>query len=362
MGDMQVMETNWSRREWFASAMVTSAFAAPVKFPRKIRLAIIGQDGHLGEILSPLPQLPDVEVVACSDTSEAGLSSLIRKKGLEKAKAFLDQEKMLDEMKPDVVAVVNDDGGRAKSVLACLQRGIHCIAEKPLAIQRADLNKIKRVAKDSKGRLGMLLPLRYAPQFLALREIVDSGEIGEVLLIGGQKSYKRGASSLWKNKRSSYGSTMLWIGPHLVDLFYFAGRQKMTEVFCWQANVMDASIGERENVVGAVFRLANGGVAEMRMDYLRPDAAPTHEDDRLRIAGTKGVVEYTAATGVTVISDSGKARRLESLPPARQIFVEYLDSIYNGKPASLGTEEIFHVSDAIQAAEDSSKNGRPVKI
>ncbi len=362
MGDMQVMATNWSRREWFASAMTASAFAAPVKFPQKIRLAIIGQDGHLGDILAPLPQLPDVEVVACFDTSAGAVDGLSKKKGMEKAKPFLDQEKMLDEIKPDVVAVVNDDGGRAKAVLACLQRGIHCIAEKPLAIQRTDLNKIKRVARDSKGRLGMLVPLRYAPQFLALREIVDSGEIGEVLLLGGQKSYKRGASSLWKNKRSSYGSTMLWIGPHLVDLFYFAGRQKMTEVFCWQANVKDPSIGERENVVGAVFRLANGGVAEMRMDYLRPDAAPTHEDDRLRIAGTKGVVEYTAATGVTVISDSGKARRIESLPAARQIFVEYLDSIYNGKPASLSMEEIFHVSDAIQAAEDSSKNGHAVKI
>jgi len=269
---------------------------------------------------------------------------------------------MMDEVKPDVVAVVNDDGARAQAVLAALDRGIHCVAEKPLAITRTDLAKIKRSAQGSKGKLSMLVPLRYHPPFLAVRDIVSSGEIGDVLLLGGQKSYKRGASSAWKNKRSSYGSTMLWIGPHLIDLFYFAGRIKMTEAFCWQANVQDPSLGDRENVVGAVFKLANGGVAELRMDYLRPDTAPTHEDDRLRVAGTKGVVEYSAATGVTVLSNSGKARRLETLPQAQHLFVDFLESVYNNKPSTLSQEEIFHVSDVIQAADDSSRTGRPVKV
>ena len=359
---MQDMGLNWSRRQWFASALAASAVAAPVQLARKVRVAVIGQDGHLGEILSPLPQLPDVEIVACCDYTDAALAALSKMKGLEKAKGFLDQEKMLDEIKPDLVAVVNDDGARAKAVIATLQRGIHCIAEKPLAITRTDLVKIKRIAKDSKGRLGILVPLRYASPFLALRQVVDSGEIGEVLLLGGQKSYKRGASSLWKNKRASYGSTMLWIGPHLVDLFYFTGKQKMTEAFCWQTNVKDPSLGDRENVVGAVFKLANGGIAEMRMDYLRPDSAPTHQDDRLRIAGTKGIVEYTAATGVTVISDSGKPRRIEALPPAGQIFIDFLETTFNNKSATLTQEDIFHVSDAVQAAETSSRTGQPVKV
>lgn len=362
MGHMHGLGKEFNRREWFASAVAASAMAAPVRMPHKIRVAVIGQEGHLGEVLSPLPQLPDVEVVAYCDANAGALASLGKKIKNEAARGFLDQRKMLDEMKPDVVAVVNDDGARAGAVLETLQRGIHCIAEKPLAISRIDLDKIKRAAQVSKGKLTMLVPLRFAPHFKALRQVVESGEIGEVLLLGGQKSYKRGASSDWKNKRASYGSTMLWIGPHLVDLFYFAGRMKMTDAFCWQTSLLDPSIGERENIVGAIFRLANGGVAEMRMDYLRPDSAPTHEDDRLRVAGTKGVVEYTAATGVTVISDGSKPRKLESLPEAGNVFVDFLDSVYNGKGGALTIDEVFHVSYAIQAADDSSRSGRVTKI
>ena len=354
------------RRAWFQLAL-TSAFAAPalaatVRLPKKVRLSIIGQDGHLADILRPLPQLPDVAVVGYSEATPAALASLAGNKALGAAKGFLDYQKMLDETKPDIVGVVNDDGARAAAILEVVQRGIHCIAEKPLAITRESLHKVKAAVSQSKVRFSMLTPLRFAPPFLAVKQIVDSGEIGEVLHLGGQKSYKRGANSAWKNRRASYGSTMLWIGPHLIDLFHFSGSRKMTDAFCWQANVQDPSLGDRENVVGAIFRLDNGGIAEMRMDYLRPDNSPTHEDDRLRVAGTKGIVEFTAATGVTIMSNSAPPRKLESLPPRQEIFIDFLDSVYNNKKPALTVEEIFHVSDVIQAAEDSSRLNRVVKV
>lgn len=351
-----------SRRSWFLSALAAPVLAEPLRLPKKIRLAVIGQDGHLGDVLSPLPNLPDVEVVSFSETTDTALASLAKKKEMANAKGYLDYRRMLDEQKPDMVAVVNDDGARAAAVLATVERGIHCIAEKPLAITRPDLVKIKAAVKKSPAKFSMLVPLRFASPFAAVRQVVASGEIGEVLLLGGQKSYKRGASSAWKNKRSSYGSTMLWIGPHLIDLFHFASTRKMTDAFCWQTNVKDPALGDRENVVGAVFRLDNGGIAELRMDYLRPDSAPTHEDDRLRVAGTKGVVEYTAATGVTVLAEGAKPRRVEQLPPARNIFLDFVDSVYNNAKPGLTLDEIFHVSDVIQAAEDSSRTGRTVKV
>lgn len=352
---------------WFqtaATAGMSSALwaAEALRMPRKIRVGVVGTEGHLAEILRPLAILPDVQVVAYADIHEAGRTSLSKQKALAAAKGYSDPRRMLDAEKLDVVGVVNDDGARAGVVLDVLSRGIHCVAEKPLAVERGDLQKIKKLALGGKAKLAMLTPLRYAPPFLALREVVASGEIGEVLLLGGQKSYKRGASSTWKNKKETYGSTMLWIGPHLVDLFWFAGRQKMTEAFCWQANVQDPTIGIRENVVGAVFRLANGGVAEMRMDYLRPDSAPTHEDDRLRVAGTKGIVEYTAATGVTVMAEGAAPRKVTAMPEGRHLFAEFLDHVYNGKPSVQPLEEILHVSEAIQAAEDSSRSGKPVKV
>jgi hypothetical protein len=53
---------------------------------------------------------------------------------------------------------------------------------------------------------------------------------------------------------------------------------------------------------------------------------------------------------------------VEQLPPAGQIFVDFLDTVYNNKPPTLTLDEVLHVSDAVQAAEDSSRSGRVVKV
>jgi len=63
-----------------------------------------------------------------------------------------------------------------------------------------------------------------------------------------------------------------------------------------------------------------------------------------------------------VLSNSGKPRRIESLPQKNDIFIDFLESIYKNKKPTLTQEEIFHVSDVIQAAEESSRSGRTVKI
>lgn len=51
-----------------------------------------------------------------------------------------------------------------------------------------------------------------------------------------------------------------------------------------------------ENVTDSLFRLDSGGIATCRRDNLRPEMPSTHLDDRPRLAGTKGVIEYQDST------------------------------------------------------------------
>ena len=71
------------------------------------------------------------------------------------------------------------------------------------------------------------------------------------------------------------------------------------------------------------------------MDYLRPRPAATHGDDRLRLAGTKGIVEYQASTGVTLTTSDHSPEIIRELPEQKWLFADFLESIYLGKaPAS----------------------------
>jgi len=240
-------------------------------------------------------------------------------------------------------------------ILECLARKLHVVAEKPLAIERADLEKIKQLTAKSGVRLSMLLPMRFDPVYLALKQIVDSGEIGEVALIDAQKSYKGGSRAPWYTKRSTYGGTIPWIGIHMVDLMRWTSGREFTDAMSFQTHIAYPELGDMENVTATLFRMDNGGAATLRMDYLRPESCPTHGDDRLRLAGTKGIAEYMAATGVTVLSAGRKPRVVTQLPPRRWLFAEFLESVYNGKPESLTLADIYRVNDIVLAAREAAE-------
>ncbi|HVT92708.1 MAG TPA: Gfo/Idh/MocA family oxidoreductase [Bryobacteraceae bacterium] len=351
----------WTRRSVLLSLAAPLA-AAPVRFSRRIRVAIAGLEGHTGEIVDPLPLLPDVEIVAVCDSDLPAVSRFLKNPRLAGARAYSGYRQMLDAETIDVVAVCNSNGERAEAVLACLERNLHVIAEKPLSITRPGIERIKAASARRPGKLGMLLPMRYDPQYRALRDIVRQGALGEVAQISAQKSYKAGAREPWYTQRATYGSTILWIGTHMIDLIRFTSGREITEASSFMGHVGFPALGAMETTTASAFRLDNGGAATLHMDYYRPVMAATHGDDRLRLAGTEGVAEYSDATGLTLVTNSAKMSVLEKLPPRGSVFVDFLEHVYNGKPASLPIEDIYRVCEVALAATEAASSGRVVRI
>lgn len=346
-----------SRRTLLGGAALAplAAARAPIRLPGKVRVGLIGLEGHPTEVLNPLPDLPGVELVAIAHPEERLARRVMRNPRLSSARYYADYRRMLDQEKLHVVGVCNSDGERARAVLDCLARKLHVVAEKPLACEMTDLAAIKKAVAKQEVHLSMLLPMRLLPEYLALKQIVDSGEIGEVAQMAGQKSYKYHPWPAWKARRSTYGSTMIWIGPHMVDLMRFTSGRDIRQVASLETRIGHPEIGEAENATGTLFTLDNGGAATLHMDFLRPGNAASHGDDRLRLAGTKGVAEYQESTGVTVVSDHRKLTRITDLPPARSLFTEFLESIYNGKAAPVSLADVYRVSEIVIRAREAAE-------
>jgi predicted dehydrogenase len=342
--------TSFTRRT-FVSSMALQA----VRLPRKVRVCLIGLQGHPSEITDPLPSLPDVELAGIADAAAKPRAG---------ARLYTDWRRMLDQEKPDLVAVCNAGGPpRVEAILEVTQRGLPWIAEKPLANTMGDLNRIRQALRKKPVRYSMLLPMRFDPSYLALRKLVGDGAVGEVAQISAQKSYKWGNQSQWKRDPVTYGGTLPWIGSHMVDLMRWTSAREFTEVFTFQAQVGKfPEIGAMENTTGSVFQLDNRGVGTLHMDYYRPESAPTHGDDRLRLAGTKGVAEYMAATGVTLLTEGKKPEVIRDLPEKQSVFVDFLESVYGGKTQSLSEADIFRVCEIVLKARESGETGRPVKL
>ncbi len=342
-------------------ALAAQAAGEPVvRLPQKVRLAIIGLEGHISEILGPMDRLPDVELVAIQDPNPSRMNAVRSKH--PSARTYSDWRELVDREKLDMVGICGTNGERAEILIACAQRKLHIVAEKPLAIATADLERVKKSVAQNGVRLTMLISMRFEAQYRALKQIVDSGDIGEVAQIAAEKSYKVGDRPEWMLHRSSFGGTIPYIAIHMVDLMRWTSGRELVETISVQGRVGFPSLLEMENTTATIFRLDNGGTAALHMDYLRPDTAITWGDDRLRLAGTRGVAEYQAATGVTLITDKRPPRQISELPPNGSLFLDFLNSVYNGKPLVLELRDIYRVNEIVLAARDAGDRRQMIRI
>src|SRR5450631_422085 len=115
-----------SRRSWLAGLPIAAQQAAraaqpTVHLPQKVRLALIGVEGHMGEITGHLKEAPDVEFVAVSDTDPKAAAHFARG-ALAGLRQYTDYRRMLDKEKLDMVAIGGPNGSRAEVLLAAIER------------------------------------------------------------------------------------------------------------------------------------------------------------------------------------------------------------------------------------------------
>ncbi|MCL4795827.1 MAG: Gfo/Idh/MocA family oxidoreductase [Bryobacteraceae bacterium] len=347
-----------TRRAWMMSP--AAAIAAAQRKP--LRLGMLGTIGHPGEILSALPKAPHVRLVAASEDNSALRQRLPRNKSYAGARIYESAAELLAKEQIDLAAVCNDNGARASVALDCLRRGLPVIAEKPLALTLDDLNSLR--GQVEKGRkLTSLMKMRTDPWFLAIRACVERGDLGEIVQVSSQKSYKAMGPGDWRTQAETFGGTLPWIGIDLIDLMRWASGREFVETVTLQNRIGFGNLGAVDNSVASLFRLDNGGMATMRIDYLRTPGAPTHGDDRLRIAGTEGVAEYTAATGVTLQRRGQAPVVLKDLPAERSLFLEFLGHL-EGAPAPIPYPDLFRSVEIALKAWGAGKSSslQPVQL
>ena len=198
------------------------------------------------------------------------------------------------------------------------------MSEKPVATTLPDLQALKKAVTDSGVRLTSMMNMRCFPPYRAARKAVQAGLIGEPILLTSQKSYRFGEQRPWFYKDlKTYGGTIPWAGIHSVDYMRWASGREYRQVSAWHGNKDHHDYPGFQDHAGLLFKLDNGGTAMSNLDYLRPETAPTHGDDRLRIAGSEGVLEVLGAEDrVLLITASARQRELE-LPETVDFFADF---------------------------------------
>jgi predicted dehydrogenase len=205
--------------------------------------------------------------------------------------------------------------------------------------------------------------MRGDPQFAADKQVYDSGDIGEAVLINARKSYKWGTRPDWFGDKDKYGGTIGWVGIHAFDYINYITGLNFAKVAAMQGNFAHSERPACEDNCAIVAELSNGGHITISVDYCRPEIADTHGDDWVRIVGTKGVLEASGSKKECSVISKDKGSFQYPLPEGKdKIFSKFLLNILAGKSNDKIAQASFMLTKVCLIAIEAARKNKVLNI
>ena len=146
----------------------------------KYNFGIIGC-GNIGKVHTDnivSGKCPEVELAAVCDLKKERLDEILEK--APGVSVFYDAEEMMDSGLIDSVLVAVPHYDHPKYAIMALKKGLHTLIEKPAGVYTKQVVEMNEVAKESNAVFGIMMNQRTNCIYRKMREIVKSGELGEI--------------------------------------------------------------------------------------------------------------------------------------------------------------------------------------
>lgn len=189
--------------------------------------------------------LAPAKLVACADLDLKRAQNLAAT--CPNCTATSDWQTVVNHADVDIVIIATTNNSLAQISLAAVQAGKHVLVEKPAARSAQGLDDIITSAQENHIQVRVGFNHRFHPALQKARELVDSGELGELMFIRGLYGHggRIGYDREWRaNPTVSGGGELIDQGVHLIDLSrWFLGDfteiQGFAHTYFWDMPVDD---------------------------------------------------------------------------------------------------------------------------
>lgn len=227
---------------------------------KKIKVGIIGLRMGRSHLIGYL-QNPYTEVYGICDIDEETLKKV--KEEFNIPFATTDYRELIKIKEIEIISVATPDYYHKEHSVSALLSGKHVLCEKPLALNLEDCIDIIKAVRKSGKKFMIGQVCRFAPGFSLSKEIIDSGEIGELFFVESEYAHDyRVAEGVGKWRKDPRREPFIGGGCHAVDLIRWIAGDPI-EAFGYSNHkclvdwpVNDATIGiyKFENdIIGKVF-------------------------------------------------------------------------------------------------------------
>jgi predicted dehydrogenase len=300
-----------------------------------IRIGVVGL-GYWGpNIARNFAAVPAAELVWCCDSSEAARAYVAER--FPGVRFSDDIGELLSDPGLDAVALATPVATHGELAVRVLEAGKHCFVEKPLAQSVASAERAVAAAREN-GRVLMVGHLlEYHPGVQKLKELSESGELGDrIYYIYGNRlnlgKLRADENALWS------------LGAHDVSVLLHLAGEEPSEAVAYGESYVRAGV---EDVVFCFLRFPSGLSAHLHLSWLDP-----HKERRFTIVGSRRMATFDdmALEGKVTIYDKGfdeDARgygeyitrsgdifspRIPNIEPLRVECDHFIECIVTGRP------------------------------
>lgn len=147
----------------------------------QVKIGIIGV-GNMGRTHAKNiveGKCPELKLAAAADVNPERLQWIHKELDPEVA-LFSTAEELLDSGLVDAVIVAVPHYDHPKYAMECFRRGLHVMVEKPAGVYTKQVREMNEAAKGAGVKFGMMFNQRTNPVFRKMRELVQSGNFGQI--------------------------------------------------------------------------------------------------------------------------------------------------------------------------------------
>ena len=263
----------------------------------KIGIAGMGRAGrfmHIPELL----QLKDkFAITAVCDIVPERVEDL--PEGVGDVRRYTDFEKLAADPKIDLVSIATWSTCHVEQAIAALECGKFVVLDKPFALSYDGALKLRAAVAKHPGKLFLRFNRRFEPAFNAVREVLDSGILGNVGMVKVYRHTGYVRRFDWQTLVKRGGGLLNNWGPHLVDQALQLIGAPVKDLWCDLQHRVSA--GDAEDQVKLLLRGENGRVADVEISNVVTLAANWYE-----LWGDRGTLAVPAG---------GKIVKLKYLKP-----------------------------------------------
>ena len=320
-----------------------------------------------------------LEIAAVCDILPEAMENLLAKHGLEQDPSiarYTDYIQMLDEVKPTLVSIATESGIHGQIALACIDRGIHVIIEKPMAMSMAEADEIIRRSGEKNVKVAACHQNRFNVAVQKTRAALEAGRFGRLSHGSVHVRWNRNrgyyTQAPWRGTWAQDGGCLMNQCIHGVDLLRWMLGDEVEEVYGVTRQQFHHYL-EAEDVGMAVLKFKNGAIGTIEGTT---NVYPKNLEETLYLFGETGTVKIggTSTNNIDVwdFADETEADAAnKNLKEATSnvygnghtgLFADMVQAIEEDRAPYIDAVAGRNALEIILAIYKSQKTGLPVKL